>query len=434
MWDGLKPVQRRLLWTGWERLGLRPGGNNKACARVVGDCVGMLNPHSDVACYQALVNMTQHRYPLFVGKGNFGSSTLDMPAAAYRYTSVFAGPLMAEAFRDKAVTQLMPNYSGETHEPVVIPSRLPLLLMNGSEGIGVAISSHIPPHNLRELVAVLLRLVRKPTTKVSTLVGKYIKGPDYPEGGELRSSLAEVVALYKTGHGTLEFRCQHRIDQVKGGYQLVVTSGCPHWGLSAFTHKCQALIKAGFIKGVSNESGKGQLRVVVMATQREALTKRVLPYITRKLRYNWVALRDKQPVQLNLIEFCRSWLAWRRQVTQAHLQHSLALYKEQHEAESAKLKAIRHIDRTIKAIRSPRPLKALVKGLKLNKRQAKVILRTQLSTLTQKGERQQVGVVTNLVKNIQETKARLLDIDAVVTSELKTLKAYFDARKTKSSL
>jgi DNA gyrase/topoisomerase IV subunit A len=441
IYDGLKPVQRRILWTAWERLKLRPGSTSKRSARVTGEATGVFHPHGDVSTYGALVTMTWQRYALICGQGNFGHPTAGMPPAAARYTGVMAPDLMPEMFKDQPVTPVTPNYSGEFDEPTVIPTRLPVLLMNGSEGIAVGVAANIPPHNLKELVQALRGVLRwqkktgkeTPTQsdfKTSERLMRWVQGPDYPEGGVLLSDETTIRNLYAQGHGTLLYRCKYRVDKVTNGYTLTVTSGCPRWTIPKFVEQCQQLVADNGLGWVENQSGE-HVKVVCYARDRAKLLENAVPLLTRRIRYNWLALgKDKQIVSFNLWKYLATWLNFRREMVDLHLRLQIRVTERQLEAEDAKLKAAQDLDQTIKALRSKRPLDALQKALGINDRQAKVILKASIRTLTHRGETRQRKMVADLEQFLSQCQEGLEDIDGCILAELEDLKPYFDGRRT----
>lgn len=441
IYDGLKPVQRRILWTAWERLKLRPGSTSKRSARVTGEATGVFHPHGDVSTYGALVTMTWQRYALIAGQGNFGHPIAGMPPAAARYTGVTAPAVMPEMFRDQPVTPVEPNYSGEFDEPKVIPTRLPVLLMNGSEGIAVGVAANIPPHNLKELVQALRGVLRwqkktgKETPaqsdfKTAERLMRWVSGPDYQEGGVLVSDSEAVRDLYARGRGTLVYRCKYRIDKVTNGYTLTVTSGCPRWTIPKFVEQCQQLVADNGLGWVENQSGEN-VKVVCYSRDRAKLLDNVVPLLTRRIRYNWLALgKDKQIIEFNLWKYLSTWLNFRREVVALHLQLQIRVTQRQLEAEDAKLKAAQDLDKTIKALRSKRPVDALQKALGINERQAKVVLKASIRTLTHRGETRQRQAVAELEQFLSQCQEGLEDIDGRILAELESLKPYFDGRRT----
>src|SRR5712672_3722094 len=226
--DGLKPVQRRILYTMFSELHLTPDARYRKCAKVVGDVMGNYHPHGDVAIYDALVRMAQDfslRYPLVDGHGNFGSLDGDS-AAAMRYTECRLAPLASELLVElsKRTIDYRPTYDGTMFEPIVVPARLPQLLMNGTTGIAVGMATNIPPHNVQELCEALVELIAHPKLETKDLL-KFIKGPDFPTGAQLLNSRAELRQIYETGQGSLRIRGEWKLEELpRGGQQIVVTS------------------------------------------------------------------------------------------------------------------------------------------------------------------------------------------------------------------
>lgn len=226
--DGLKPVQRRILYAMLHNLNLKPTTSHKKCAAVVGDVLAKFHPHGDIACYEALVRMAQDfslRYPLIDGQGNFGSLDGD-GAAAYRYTEARLQAAALEVLGEihEETVPFRDNFDASTLEPVVLPSRLPNLLINGSSGIAVGMATNIPPHNLRDTVKALLLLLDEPEVAVSKLVTQ-IKGPDFPTGCQILNSKKELDEIYETGRGQIKMRGQWKTEkEVRGKSQIIITS------------------------------------------------------------------------------------------------------------------------------------------------------------------------------------------------------------------
>src|SRR5689334_5981647 len=214
--DGLKPVQRRILFTMWQQ-NLTADVKHRKCAKVVGDVMGSYHPHGDVALYETLVRMTQAfslRYPLIDGSGNFGSLDGDS-AAAMRYTECRLARVSDELLTeiDQATVAFRPNYDGTKTEPVVLPSRIPNLLINGATGIAVGMATNIPPHNLSEVCTALTKLLANPDLS-SVQLARYVKGPDFPTGGEMLNSPEELKEIYKTGSGAIRLRATWEMGPV----------------------------------------------------------------------------------------------------------------------------------------------------------------------------------------------------------------------------
>src|SRR5688572_16671077 len=225
--DGLKPVQRRILFTMWQQ-NLTADVKHRKCAKVVGDVMGTYHPHGDMAIYETLVRMAQAfslRYPLVDGSGNFGSLDGDS-AAAMRYTECRLARLSDELLTeiDQSTVPFRPNYDGTKIEPVVLPARIPNLLINGTTGIAVGMATNVPPHNLAEICAALLKLLDNPDLS-SVQLCRYVKGPDFPTGGQILNSADELKEIYRTGSGTVRLRSTWEVGPAsRGGQKLFITS------------------------------------------------------------------------------------------------------------------------------------------------------------------------------------------------------------------
>ena len=224
--DGLKPVQRRITYA-MSELGLSAASKPKKSARTVGDVLGKFHPHGDSACYEAMVLMAQpfsYRYPIINGQGNWGSQDDPKSFAAMRYTESKMSPYAKSLLQElgEGTVEWKANFDGTLQEPVTLPARLPNLLLNGTTGIAVGMSTDIPPHNMREVVSACVHLLDSPKATVEDLC-QHIKGPDYPTGGEIVSPHAEIVSIYKTGNGTLKLRAKYENESG----QIVVTE-LPH--------------------------------------------------------------------------------------------------------------------------------------------------------------------------------------------------------------
>src|SRR5438309_1950615 len=227
--DGLKPVHRRVLY-GMHEAGMQPGRPHKKCARVVGDVMGSYHPHGDVAIYDTLVRLAQPfsmRYPLVDGQGNFGNID-DYPAAAMRYTECRLTRLATELLRDidADTVDFVPNYDESRQQPLVLPSRIPNLLVNGSSGIAVGMATNIPPHNLGEVIDALVAMIDEPSIDVDRL-SRQIKGPDFPTGGIVlgRDGIKEA---YRSGRGRIVMRARAHIEELRGGKTAVVVTELPY--------------------------------------------------------------------------------------------------------------------------------------------------------------------------------------------------------------
>src|SRR5882672_9296614 len=229
--DGLKPVQRRILYSMFQNLHLTAGSRPRKSAAIVGDVLGKLHPHGDQAAYEAMVRMAQPfalRYPLVHGEGNFGSLDGD-GAAAMRYTEARITALAEEMLADLGAetVALRLNYDATLDEPIVLPSAIPQLLMNGSTGIAVGMATNIPPHNLREVVAALTAMIDDRDLDVKGLL-KHVKGPDFPTGGEILNSKKELREIYETGQGAVRLRGEYGVESLARGKRQVVITSIPY--------------------------------------------------------------------------------------------------------------------------------------------------------------------------------------------------------------
>src|SRR2546425_5830607 len=229
--DGLKPVQRRILYAMFQNLRLGSDAKPRKSAAVVGEVLGKYHPHGDQAAYEAMVRMAQPfslRYPLVHGEGNFGSLDGDS-AAAMRYTEAKLTPLAEELFRDLRgqTVPYRPNYDATLEEPVVLPTAIPQLLLNGSSGIAVGMATNIPPHNFTEVVNALVAMIDDPAITTAGLL-KHIKGPDFPTGGEILTSKRELREIYESGQGTIKLRGEWTVDPLSRGKRQVVITSLPY--------------------------------------------------------------------------------------------------------------------------------------------------------------------------------------------------------------
>lgn len=432
--DGLKPVQRRILWAMHE---LRLLNGFKKSAKIVGDTMGNYHPHGDSAIYQTMVNMVWDRYPLIEGHGNFGSPTDN--AASMRYTEAKLSPLAAALFEDIDVAELVSNYSDDRKEPLVLPSRLPLLLLNGSTGIGVGLRATLPPHNLRELIRCLIYFVRKDHPRLSTVV-KNMPGPDYGHG-VLLSPVEEVRSLYETGKGTLRFRCEYHYED---GPVLVVTSLSPGFNMSTFLSKMRKLSEEGLIEFCSDASSAEGIRIYVGFKDPAVLKDRVLSELHTSQSYQfYVVKRDDETGLSNdtlfsdgLFRMFEEFLNFRRAVEEARLQRELKLARARLLKAHAILAAISQLDTVYRVLKAKHAdlaslRKTLAKALTLSDQQAQVILDMPVHRLARMNSDAQKAKIQSVKDNIESLIAELGDIDGVVVSHLKELLQFADVRGTK---
>ena len=312
--DGLKPVQRRTLYDMYE-LGIRYDRPYRKCARIVGDTMGKYHPHGDSSIYGALVNMAQDwstRYPLVDGHGNFGSVDGD-GAAAMRYTEARLEKLTQDVFLedlDKNVVDFMPNFDETEKEPVVLPVRIPNLLVNGADGIAVGMATSIPPHNLGEVVDAVKAYMKNNDISVKGLM-RYLKGPDFPTGG-LVVNKDDLLRIYETGTGKLRVRGKVETVKLKGGRQQLVITEIPYTMIGAnigkFLNDIASLVenkKATDIVDISNQSSKEGIRIV-LDLKRDADVENLTNMLYKKTKLedtfgvNMLAVADGRPETLSL--------------------------------------------------------------------------------------------------------------------------------------
>jgi DNA gyrase subunit A len=426
--DGLKPVHTRVLYAMYDG-GYRPERGYFKCARVVGDVMGVYHPHGDSAIYDALVRMAQPwamRMPLIDGQGNFGSRG-DDPAAAMRYTECRLAPLAMEMLRDidKETVDFRPNYDGRSAEPVVLPSRFPNLLVNGSEGIAVGMATKIPPHNLREVAAgaqwYLEHFDASDDELLSALIER-VKGPDFPTYG-LIVGRRGIEEAYRTGRGSITMRAVVEIEEdVKGRANLVITELPYQVNPENLARKIAELAKDGRVGGIADVRDEtsdrtGQRLIVVL--KRDAVAKVVLNNLYKHTQLqetfgaNMLALVDGVPRTLRLDQLIRHWVTHQVEVIVRRTRYLLRKAQERAHILIALLKAIDRIDEVIALIRGSESAAAAQQGLmqmlEIDEIQARAILDMQLRKLAAL-ERQQ------LTDEYEELMAQIADYEAILAS------------------
>lgn len=417
--DGQKPVQRRILYSMW-RMGLGFGGAAAGAkpvksARVVGDVLGRFHPHGDQAAYDALVRMAQdfaQRYPLIDGQGNFGSRDGD-GAAAMRYTEArlarIANLLLDEI--DEGTVEFVLNYDGSTQEPVVLPARLPFALLNGASGIAVGLATEIPSHNLREVAEACVALVKNPKLSDEDLFA-LLPGPDYPGGGQIISSAADIAEAYGTGRGSLKVRARWKIeDLARGQWQLVVTELPPGVSAQKVLEEIEELtnpkVKAGkkaltqdqqqlkqtvlsVLDTVRDESSKdAPVRLVfepkTSRIGQQELTTTLLAHTSLEtsapINLTMVGL-DGKPVQKSLRQMLTEWIEFRQRTIERRSRHRLDKVLDRIHILEGRQLVLLNIDEVIRIIRhSDEPKQALIARFRLSERQAEDILELRLRQL-----------------------------------------------------
>lgn len=428
--DGLKPVHRRILYS-MEKNGWRPGTKFTKSARITGDVMGKYHPHGDSAIYDSMVRLAQDwtmRYPLVDGQGNFGSMDGD-PAAAARYTEARMGRVGAELLTDldKETVDFRDNYDGEEREPVVLPAKLPNLLLNGQIGIAVGMATNIPPHNLSELVDATVALIDNPEATLDDLL-QYVKGPDFPTGGIVYGGQAMRQA-YATGRGSVVIRAVANIEETKRGrHQIVITEMPYAVNKATLIERIADLVKEKKLMSISDlrdESARGKVRVVI-ELKKDAYPKKVLNQLYKitalqtSFHYNMLALVDGiQPRILGLQDILSEYVKHRQVVIRRRTEYELRKAKERaHILEGYKI-ALDNIDEVIAIIRGSKTTdeaeKNLIEKFSLSEIQAKAILAMQLRRLT--------GLERDAIENeLKELLALISKLEGILADEKEVLK------------
>src|SRR4051812_928059 len=397
--DGLKPVHRRVLYA-MNELGLGPTRSYSKCALIVGEVMGKYHPHGDSAIYDTLVRMAQEfsmRNELVDGQGNFGSID-DDPAAAMRYTEARLARLATEMLRDLDMdtVDFAPNYDGKKQEPLVLPSRFPNLLVNGSSGIAVGMATNIPPHNLREVIAATIAYIEDPSIEVDGLM-KHIKGPDFPTGGVILGR-AGIKDAYETGRGRVRIQARAHIEPLKQGKEAIVVTELPFMvkkgGDGGLISKIADLVHEKRISEISDlrdESDKRGMRLVI-ELKRDVIPKVVLNKLYKHTSMqstfgvNMVALVDNVPRTLPLQAVIHNYVAHQREVIVRRTKHELSEKEARAHILEGLLIALDNLDAIIELIRASRDRDAareqLVEQFELSLVQATAILDLRLSQLT----------------------------------------------------
>jgi DNA gyrase subunit A len=417
--DGLKPVQRRILYS-MNEMGIRPDKSHVKCARVVGQVMGILHPHGDTAIYEAMVRIAQPwamRLPLIDGHGNFGS--LDAGPAAMRYTECRMGPaaLAMTADLDLDTVDFRPNYDGKESEPVVLPAAFPNLLVNGAAGIAVGMATNMAPHNLVEVVAALKHLLRQPDAPLDDLM-RLVPGPDLPTGGKI-IGLDGIREAYATGRGTFRIRASARVEQVTPRRKGIVVTELPYLvGPEKIMEQIKALVEKKAISGIADVKDLTDLTHgtrLVIEVKNGINAEAMLETLYQKTKLedsfaiNAVALVDGQPRTLGLIELLQVYLEHRLDVTLRRLRYQLGKATDRLHLVEGLLAAILDIDDVIAIIRSSDDVaearQRLIDTFDLTEVQANYILDMQLRRLTKLSKLELDREQAELAEQIAELSA-----------------------------
>ena len=444
--DGLKPVHRRILYSASE-LGLSPDKPHKKSARIVGDVLGKYHPHGDTAVYDAMVRLAQSfsmRYQLIDGHGNFGSVDGDQ-AAAMRYTEARMSKMAMEMLRDfnKDTVDFRPNFDETLKEPVVLPSRFPNLLVNGSSGIAVGMASSIPPHNLGEVINGTIAYIENPDIDIPGLM-RYIKGPDFPTGAIIEGK-DNIKNAYLTGRGILRVKAKVEIEEMKNNKSRILVSELPYQVNKArLIEKTAELVKDKRIEGISDirdESDRTGMRIVI-EIKRDYNPNIVLNQLYKHTQMQdsfsviMIALVNNEPKVLNLKEMIYHYVEHQREVIVRRTKYDLNKAEARAHIIEGLLIAIDNIDEVIRIIRASYDdaEKRLIEAFNLSEIQARAIVDMRLRRL-QGLEREKLNIeYDELIKLIHKFKEILSNknlIDQIVKDELKEIKNnFYDERRT----
>ena len=449
--DGLKPVQRRILYTMYD-MGLTPDKPHKKSARIVGECMGKYHPHGDSSVYDAMVRMAQDfnmRMTLVNGHGNFGSVDGD-PAAAMRYTEARLEPLALELLRDieKDTVRFTLNFDDSLKEPETLPGRFPNLLVNGASGIAVGLATNIPPHNLGEVIDGVVAYIDNPKIKLFEMM-KYIKAPDFPTGGYIIAN--ELVQAYETGRGKIIMRAKVNVEEGDNDKKLIVITELPYQ-----VNKAKLLTKIadlreekkdilGGISEITDESDRNGMRAVVKV-KKDADVDKILSALYKytdlecTFGINMVAIADGKPQQLGLLDIIKHYVVYQREVVLRRTKFDLAQAKERCHILEGLIIAVRNIDEVIQIIKTsesvPAARQRLRERFELSERQAQAILDLRLARLTKleiyklEQELEELKKLSARLTAIVESKKLQME---VVKEELKELKKQYKSER-KSSL
>ena len=443
--DGLKPVQRRIIYA-MSELGLSAGQKPKKSARTVGDVIGKFHPHGDSACYEAMVLMAQdfsYRYTVIDGQGNWGSTDDPKSFAAMRYTESRLTPYAKSLLQELAhgTVDWVPNFDGTMDEPVVLPARLPNLLLNGTTGIAVGLSTDVPPHNLNEVASALIHLIDNPKANVTALM-KHIKGPDYPTGGELVSPRDDIKEIYETGSGTLRLRAAYKVENG----DIVITS-LPHQisggkVLEQIAMQMRAK-KLPQVEDLRDESDhEDPTRLVISPKSNRVDKDELMSHLfsttslerTCRVNMNIIGL-DGRPQAFNLVRLLTEWLKFRKETVRRRLSHRLQIVTDRLHILDGLLVAYLRIDAVIKIIREEdEPKLVLMKRFKLTDIQAEAILNLRLRNLAKleemkiRGEQDELNEERESLEKTLKSAARLKTL--IKKEILEDAEAYGDDRRT----
>jgi len=445
--DGLKPVHRRVLFTMMD-LGLQHGKPFKKCARIVGDCLGKYHPHGDSSVYDALVRMAQPwslRYPLIKGQGNFGSIDGDS-AAAMRYTEARLEKISTEILTDidKDTVDFRPNFDGSLNEPIILPSKTPNLLINGSSGIAVGMATNIPPHNLKEVCRAVIMTIENPEISILQLTD-VITGPDFPTGGLLCGD-AGIKQAYNTGKGKVRLRARFEIEEKKGKTSLIIKEIPYMVNKSVLLQSIAGLVKKKVVTDLAelrDESDRDGMRVVLTLKKNsnpDIVMNQLFKHSRLESVYGvrFLALVDNIPKTLNLKRMLDHFIEHRVVIITRKTKYELKKAKQRAHILEGLIIALDNIDNVIARIKKSKNAEvaqqALIKSYKLSLEQAKAILDMRLQRLAALEQQKIKAEHGELLKTIAKLEAILADkqkvLNMIIKEQEELIEKYGDERRT----
>ncbi|MBU2503590.1 MAG: DNA gyrase subunit A [Nanoarchaeota archaeon] len=443
--DGLKPVQRRILYS-MVGLGLQPNKQTRKSARIIGDTMGKYHPHGDMAIYDAMVRMAQDftlRYPLIIGQGNFGSVDGD-PAAASRYTEAKLAPIAMDLIEDidKETVKFSPNFDGSMKEPDLLPGKLPTLMLNGASGIAVGMATNIPPHNITEVCDAIIAYTKNSNMSIEELA-QIVTAPDFPTGGYVSGDMLE---LYKTGRGKLILRGKTSTESLKSKDAIVITEIPYMLNKSTLVTQIADMAQNKKLRDISDirdESSKGKTRIVI-ELRKGANSKFVINSLYKYTRLqdsfnvNFLALVGGKPKILTLKNVVHEYVEYRKKIITNRTKFDLKKAEDRIEIVEGLMKALKDIDAVIKFIKvsknSTDAFEGLIKKFGFTRRQAQAVLETRLQQLTSleqdklKKEHKELEAKISDLKKILDDVKEVLKVIVKEVNELK--KNYGDNRRT----
>jgi topoisomerase-4 subunit A len=444
--DGLKPVQRRIIYA-MSELGLKASAKFKKSARTIGDVIGKFHPHGDSACYEAMVLMAQpftYRYPLVDGQGNWGSQDDPKSFAAMRYTESrlrnYADVLLGEL--GQGTVEWKPNFDGTLDEPEMLPARLPNVLLNGGSGIAVGMATDIPPHNLHEVAQALIHLLDNPKATLQD-IGKHIKGPDFPTEAEIITPQSEIEEMYRTGRGTMKARATY----VKENGDIVITALPYQVSGAKILEQIAAQMqkkKLPMVVDLKDESDhENPTRIVIVPRSNRVDIDSVMSHLfsttdlekNYRVNFNMIGI-NKRPQVKDLVSLLKEWLQFRTVTVRRRLQFRLDKILDRLHILDGLLIAFLNIDEVIKIIRQEdKPKQALMKAFKISERQSEAILELRLRQLAKleeikiKTEQQELSDERKTLEQLLKSATRL---KTFIKNEIKTdAEKFGDARRSR---